>query len=562
MRQTLFLVGALLTGSLGGAEFPVDLGRVDPGKKAPQFVSDAFGGSLRFSATAADATAAKIPQSFDFRRGGRIELEFQDDAAQSNPYPRLLEAGEVSLHFQADPKSKSGDKIFKVLLKDASSNAYNQILLTCSHRPGAWHKAVFSIDPAARLFQLQLDDAPVQSAMLTVAPALDSLRFLLGAAVPANSNRGFNGAIRNVKITAPFTIRDAAKEIERQNKPVSPGVRHTLVAALKGRHLAFPGVAKLPGGELAAVFREGEAHVCPYGRICIAYSRDGGKNWSAPVAVADTESDERDPSIQTLPDGRVLLTHGGWNSWMFYDDTAGKFPRESAYIRQTGPEKFGGSRYLFSTDGGKTFGRPVKVPGFAPHGPAVAPDGTLYQPSLGNDNGKRQVYFFRGTPDAKQWEKIGTVAEMPLGSGIAAAYEEPHTAILPDGTFVTAIRVPAPGDDYMRISISHDQGKTWSEPVKTPVRGYPQHLLVLKDGRLLATYGCRYEPMGVRACISRDGGKTWEIDQEIVLRNSGSNHDIGYPVAIELENGEVFCVYYMSDKAHDNCFIEGAFFRP
>ena len=145
---------------------------------------------------------------------------------------------------------------------------------------------------------------------------------------------------------------------------------------------------------------------------------------------------------------------------------------------------------------------------------------------------------------------------------LAALYEEPHTAILPDGTFVTAIRVPSPVDGYMRISFSHDQGRSWSEPVKTPVRGYPQHLLVLKDGRLLATYGYRYQPMGVRACVSRDGGKTWDIDREIVLRNDGVNGDLGYPVSIELDNGEVLAVYYMSDKEHDNCFIEGAFFRP
>ena len=563
MKKTVFFAGMLLAVSLNGAEFSIDLSKVEPGAIAPQFVSDAFSGTLRFRTTGTDATAARVPQTFDFSKGGRIELEFQDDAVQSNPYPRLLEGGGISLHFQADSRSKNGDKILKVLLNDSGSNGYNQIMLPAPWRAGAWHKAVFTIDPEAKLFQLRIDDSPVKSSALTVTPELKSLRFLLGATALKKSARGFCGAIRNVKITVPFTIRDASEEVKRQNKPISSGVRHTQIAALKGRHLAFPGVAQLPGGKPAAVFREGEAHVCPYGRICIVYSLDGGKNWSAPVAVADTESDERDPSIQTLPDGRVLLTHGGWNSWMFYDDTAGEFPQESAYIRQAGPEKFGGSRYLFSTDGGKTFGKPVKVPGFAPHGPVVAPDGTFYQPSLGNDNGKRQVYLFRGSPDAKQWEKIATVAEMPLSSGLlSASYEEPHTAILPDGTMVTAIRIPAPGDGYMRLSFSHDRGRTWSEPVKTPVRGYPQHLLVLKDGRLLATYGYRYESIGVRACISRDGGKTWDIDNEIVLQNGGISHDVGYPVSIELDNGEVLAVYYMSDKKHDNCFIEGAFFRP
>lgn len=114
----------------------------------------------------------------------------------------------------------------------------------------------------------------------------------------------------------------------------------------------------------------------------------------------------------------------------------------------------------------------------------------------------------------------------------------------------------------MRISRSADGGKNWSTPVKTPVKEYPQHLRVLKDGRLLATYGYRYPPYGVRACISRDGGKTWDIDKEIILQNNGISDNLGYPVSIELENGEVLCVYYMNSAEHGDCFIEGAFFRP
>jgi Neuraminidase (sialidase) len=114
----------------------------------------------------------------------------------------------------------------------------------------------------------------------------------------------------------------------------------------------------------------------------------------------------------------------------------------------------------------------------------------------------------------------------------------------------------------MRVSFSKDQGKTWSKPVKTKLKGYPQHLLQLKDGRILATYGYRYQPFGIRASISKDGGKTWDLDNEIVIRSGGINCDLGYPVSIEMEDGKILSVYYYNDKARNDCFIEGAFYKP
>ena len=243
MKQTFLLSSLLLAASLGAAEFLLEPAKAEAGAKAPQIVTDAFGASLKFTASAMDAAAAKIPQNFDFRQGGRIELEFQDEAAQTNPFPRLLEAGSISLHFQADPNSKDGDKMLKVLLNDASTRGYDQIMLPSPYKVGAWHKVVFAVDPAAGRCTLQLDDAPAQSAVLNVSPKLDKLQFLLGATALAKSSRGFNGSIRNVKITTPFAIDGAGQEAEQSNKPVSPGVRRTVISAVKGRHLAFPGVA-------------------------------------------------------------------------------------------------------------------------------------------------------------------------------------------------------------------------------------------------------------------------------------------------------------------------------
>ena len=68
---------------------------------------------------------------------------------------------------------------------------------------------------------------------------------------------------------------------------------------------------------------------------------------------------------------------------------------------------------------------------------------------------------------------------------------------------------------------SPDRGRTWEPVLKTPVWGYPQHLLPLRDGRLLMTYGYRRPPFGVRACLSSDYGQTWDVANEIILRMDG-----------------------------------------
>ena len=79
---------------------------------------------------------------------------------------------------------------------------------------------------------------------------------------------------------------------------------------------------------------------------------------------------------------------------------------------------------------------------------------------------------------------------------------------------------------------------------RTPIRGSPGHLLLLSDGRLLVTYGHRAAPCGIRACLSRDGGQTWDYEAELLIRDDMPNKNLGYPVSIEYEPGRLFTIYY------------------
>ena len=91
---------------------------------------------------------------------------------------------------------------------------------------------------------------------------------------------------------------------------------------------------------------------------------------------------------------------------------------------------------------------------------------------------------------------------------------------------------------------STDNGETWSSPEETPIFGHPGQLLVLRDGRLLCTYGSREAPFGIRACLSEDGGRHWLLEDEIIVRDDLPNGDLGYPTTIEYAPDKLFVCYY------------------
>lgn len=78
--------------------------------------------------------------------------------------------------------------------------------------------------------------------------------------------------------------------------------------------------------------------------------------------------------------------------------------------------------------------------------------------------------------------------------------------------------------------------------------GWPAHVLELKDGRLLCSYGYRRAPLGVRATLSHDGGKTWDYANEMVIRDDGGAPDLGYPTSIQLADGRVLLAYYINHE--------------
>lgn len=117
--------------------------------------------------------------------------------------------------------------------------------------------------------------------------------------------------------------------------------------------------------------------------------------------------------------------------------------------------------------------------------------------------------------------------------------------LLPGGRIVAALRCQIDGENaWPELYGSDDGGRTWRFVSRIADWGGPTHLIRLADGRLLAVYGRRVRPYGIRATISQDGGDSW--GPEIVLRHDGGSVDLGYPRAVELTDGRVLAAYYFN----------------
>ena len=74
--------------------------------------------------------------------------------------------------------------------------------------------------------------------------------------------------------------------------------------------------------------------------------------------------------------------------------------------------------------------------------------------------------------------------------------------------------------------------------------------VLLKDGRVVVLFARRKSPSGIGLFVSEDNGVNWS--DEVIVRDDGSGSDLGYPVATELDNGQIFTAYYFMEEDGNN----------
>ena len=355
-----------------------------------------------------------------------------------------------------------------------------------------------------------------------------------------------------VRLLASFGVAASLEAV-----PPAVTILDTRVISADVQHYhGWPTLARRANGQLLVACSGGrEEHVCPFGRVDLFVSNDNGNTWGWPRTLLDSDVDDRDAGILETARGTLLVTTF---TSLAYEPAlarlgkanAEKFRRwNTAHTRLNAEQRKAelGQWMIRSTDGGRTWSPRSASIVNSPHGPIQLRDGRLLYAGKELWTGGR-IAACVSDDDGASWRWL---AEIPTRAGDNAdEYHELHAVEGPSGRLIVHIRNENRTDDNETFqSESADGGKTWSSPHRLHIAdgsegvwGTPSHLLRLRDGRLLMSYGYRRAPFGNQARVSADEGATWS--EPMTISGDGAGGDLGYPSTVELADGTLLTVWY------------------
>ncbi len=337
--------------------------------------------------------------------------------------------------------------------------------------------------------------------------------------------------------------------------PLVPGAEHVVIQRRAGVWSSFPIIYQLPDERrtLSVQFgaRVTASHVEPRSERMNFVSTDGGRTWRK------SPRPEPNPAWSTGPSHPGRLVVADAHGWRYVaKERRGEFEARGIEVRNS-PD--GRVTYAYgcyartSEDGGATWQqREIEVPAkgliMTYHDPAsyLRLDArtvlrAVYGKPVANVR-HYEVWLLRSDDDGATWA-FSTLAADPDRK---RSFGETALVQAANGDLVAMMRTEPALGSRMWTTRSADRGRTWSKPVESPLLGHPAHLLRLRDGSLLCTYGHRNAPIGIRATVSHDHGRTWPENKIVALRTDGASTDSGYPISTELPDGTLVSVYYIT----------------
>jgi hypothetical protein len=294
----------------------------------------------------------------------------------------------------------------------------------------------------------------------------------------------------------------------------------------------WPNLTRLPDGVILLAGFDKPSHGQVEGDVACWASEDEGQTWTlrGTVTAHDPNTVRMNHAVGLDADGNLVALVGGWTD-----------------LQQPNAQKRGSFRDAIirpwvcrSADGGKTWTKHEDFPTdpdgreFVAFGDIVVSTGgrlntSAYSTSYYAKPGPWAAFFLVSEDNGQTWQ---------IRSKIADDLSETALLNVGNGEWLAALR----GSGLMLFR-STDDGLTWQDEGRVSEdKQIPGHLLQLRDGRVLLTYGDRRSGQrGVRARISSDKGKSWG---DPVYVASMPESDGGYPASLEREDGQILTMYY------------------
>ena len=339
---------------------------------------------------------------------------------------------------------------------------------------------------------------------------------------------------------------------------------------LRSRAAKFPGITCLPSGELLALFELGEAFESVDSRTVLSRSTDAGKTWQLQGELYDQNKLGLGfPCSETLKtlllkDGRLMAT-----GYRFHR----KDPNQTIANPKTGGVLPADVVVTFSTDLGRNWALPRVIEHGLPEpvelsGPCIeSASGDLLGTAApfkcwdgSNPTGLLGI-LFRSRDKGQTWDTSGRFFQTPARDVVPF---ESRLIEMQPGRLVTiswAYDMTHNRNLNNHVTVSRDNGKTWSAPIDTGHLGQASNLLWLGGEQLLSIHAHREGETGLFIRLVDFTNDVWNVKDETVIWGRGNvgtnsavladlfwNLKFGQPSLLNLGGGELLAYHWAVEK--------------
>ena len=338
----------------------------------------------------------------------------------------------------------------------------------------------------------------------------------------------------------------------------------------RSRHGFFPSLIQLPTGELLAMVAIGEAFESADMTTYVLRSGDRGQSWHLQGPVYDKSVD----SVPTSDYLKLLRLNNGSLIALGYRFNRPD-PDQSISGLESGGVLSGDNIVSFSDDDGRIWTVPQVVSRSRPelleipHSPVqlrsgdiVASGGLFIMEDGSNPSGQFGV-ITRSTDNGRTWNDSSRFYESPHKS--ICAYES-GICQMDDGRLVSicwAFEIQAGRDHPNHVTVSHDDGYSWSAPIDTGHRAQSPNIISLGGERLVSIHCHRGEEVGLIVRVVDFSHDQWNVVTEKTIWGAHLGQQVqdgqkfremmkhirfGNPSMLLLDNDEILVAHWVIEN--------------